>query len=71
MRVIIFSISSRYVCSLRYWSSSKSHGIAPLKTPSVNTPDAVDQERQGTNTRGLGQLVAAREAICRENMVKS
>lgn len=30
---------------------------------SVNTEEAVDQERQGTNTKGLGQAVAARDAI--------
>lgn len=31
----------------------------------VNTPDAVVHDKQGTSGRGLGQLVAAREAIWR------
>lgn len=30
----------------------------------VNTADAVDQDKQGTKTIGLGQFVAAKEAIC-------
>lgn len=30
---------------------------------SVNTEEAVDQDKQGTSTRGLGQFDAANEAI--------
>lgn len=30
---------------------------------SVNTDEAVDQDKQGTSTRGLGQFDAASEAI--------
>lgn len=30
---------------------------------SVNTEDAVDHDKQGTSTKGLGQFVAANEAI--------
>jgi hypothetical protein len=30
----------------------------------VKTGVAVDHDRQGTRTRGLGQFVAANEAIC-------
>jgi hypothetical protein len=41
-----------------------------LITPSVNTELAVDQERQGTKTIGLGQLVAASEAW-NENLNKT
>ena len=41
--------------------------MARLSTPSVNTTEAVDQDRQGTRTRGFGQLVAARDAICKFN----
>lgn len=29
----------------------------------VKTPEAVDQDKQGTKTIGFGQLVAARDAI--------
>jgi hypothetical protein len=29
----------------------------------VNTDDAVDQDKQGTSTRGLGQFVADNDAI--------
>lgn len=42
---------------------SKSKGKCN-NTTSVKTPDAVDQERHGTNTMGFGHVVAAKEAIC-------
>lgn len=38
--------------------------MAPLITPRVKTPEAVDQDKQGTRTTGFGQLEAASEAIC-------
>ena len=38
-------------------------------TPFVNTFDAVDQERHGTRTKGLGQFVAANEAIWKGGII--
>lgn len=46
-----------------YWDSRMRHGIEPDITPSVNTQEAVVQERQGTTPIGLCQLVAASDAF--------
>jgi hypothetical protein len=40
-----------------------SQSIDSLITPSVKTDEAVDHDRQGTSTKGFGQLEAAKEAI--------
>jgi len=37
--------------------------MAPLITPRVKTPEAVDHDKHGTKTIGLGQLLAANDAI--------
>lgn len=41
-----------------------------FKPTLVNTPEAVDQDKQGTKIAGWGQLVAANEAICKNNIEK-
>lgn len=63
---MIFTILARsfwYSSFAKYWFSKSVQLIEALITPWVNTGDAVDQERQGINGIGFGQLVAAKEAI--------
>jgi len=49
--------------SEKYCVSKSAQLIDALITPSVNTGEAVDHDRQGTNEIGFGQLVAAKDAI--------
>jgi len=49
--------------SEKYCVSKSAQFIDALITPSVNTGEAVDHDRQGTNEIGFGQLVAAKDAI--------
>ena len=41
-----------------------SNSLMVLVHTSVNTQEAVDQERQGTTATGLGHTPAVREAFC-------
>ena len=67
---MIISRISVYSWLSQYCDSRSDQSMALLSTPSVNTTEAVDQDRHGTRTRGLGQLVAAKDAICKLNGIQ-